>query len=166
MKLGAVEYVSKPVDLDQARALIQGSLKGAGVSREVETLRKAGGLSGLVGRSPQMQEVFRKVAAVAGSDATVLLMGESGTGKELVARAVHYNGARAHGPFEAINCASIAETLLESELFGPEKGAFTGAVRQKPGKFEVADGGTVFLDEGGGISPGAPAKLLRFLEER
>ncbi len=166
MKLGAVEYLSKPVDLDQARTLIQGALKGAGVNREVESLRRAGNLGGIVGRSPQMQEVFKKVAAVAASDASVLLLGESGTGKELLARAVHHNGARAQGPFEAINCASIPETLLESELFGHEKGAFTGAVRQKPGKFEVADGGSVFLDEVGEISPAAQVKLLRFLEER
>jgi DNA-binding NtrC family response regulator len=166
MKLGAVEYLSKPVELEQARALIQGSIKGAGVNREVESLRKTENLKGIVGKSPLMQEVFKKVAAVAGSDATVLLMGESGTGKELLARAVHYNSARASGPFEAINCASIPETLLESELFGHEKGSFTGAIRQKPGKFEVAGGGTVFLDEVGEISLGAQVKLLRFLEER
>jgi len=166
MKLGAVEYLSKPVELDQARALIQGSIKGAGVSREVESLRKTENLKGIVGKSPLMQEVFKKVAAVAGSDATVLLMGESGTGKELLARAVHYNSPRSSGPFEAINCASIPETLLESELFGHEKGAFTGAIRQKPGKFEVAGGGTVFLDEIGEITLGAQVKLLRFLEDR
>jgi DNA-binding NtrC family response regulator len=166
MKLGAVEYLSKPVELDQARTLIQSSIKGAGVSREVESLRKSGSATGIIGKSPLMQEVFKKVAAVAASDATVLLMGESGTGKELLARAVHYNSARSSGPFEAINCASIPETLLESELFGHEKGAFTGALRQKPGKFEVAGGGTVFLDEVGEISLGAQVKLLRFLEER
>jgi len=166
MKLGAVEHLSKPVELEEARTLIQAALKGGGVNREVEALRKAGGLSGIVGKSPGMQEVFKKVAAVAGSDATVLLTGESGTGKELLARAVHYNSARSSGPFEAINCASIPETLLESELFGHEKGAFTGAVRQKPGKFEVAGGGTVFLDEVGEITLAAQVKLLRFLEER
>jgi DNA-binding NtrC family response regulator len=166
MKLGAVEYLSKPVDLDQARALIEGSLKGAGTSREVESLRKTGNLGEIVGRSAQMQDVFKKIAAVAGSDANVLLLGESGTGKELLARAVHYNSNRSTGPFEAINCSSIPETLLESELFGHEKGAFTGAVRQKPGKFEVAGGGTVFLDEVGEISLTAQVKLLRFLEER
>jgi DNA-binding NtrC family response regulator len=166
MKLGAVEHLSKPVELDEARVLIQAALKGGGVNREVETLRKAGGLSGIVGKSPGMQEVFKKVAAVAASDATVLLTGESGTGKELLARAVHYNSNRSSGPFEAINCASIPETLLESELFGHEKGAFTGAVRQKPGKFEVAGGGTVFLDEVGEITLAAQVKLLRFLEER
>jgi DNA-binding NtrC family response regulator len=166
MKLGAVEHLSKPVELEEARALIQGALKGVGVNREVESLRKAGGLSGIVGKSPVMQEVFKKVAAVAGSDATVLLTGESGTGKELLARAVHYNSVRSSGPFEAINCASIPETLLESELFGHEKGAFTGAIRQKPGKFEVAGGGTVFLDEVGEILLAAQVKLLRFLEDR
>ncbi|HVR84184.1 MAG TPA: sigma-54 dependent transcriptional regulator [Planctomycetota bacterium] len=166
MKLGAVEHLSKPLDLDQARMLIQNSLKGAGVNREVESLRKAGGLGGIVGRSTQMQEVFKKVAAVANSDASVILIGESGTGKELLARAVHYNSGRSAGPFEAINCASIPETLLESELFGHEKGAFTGAIRQKPGKFEVAGGGTIFLDEVGELSPSAQVKLLRFLEER
>jgi DNA-binding NtrC family response regulator len=166
MKLGAVEHLSKPVELDEARTLIQAALKGGAVNREVEALRKAGGLSGIVGKSPVMQEVFKKVAAVAGSDATVLLTGESGTGKELLARAVHYNSARSSGPFEAINCASIPETLLESELFGHERGAFTGAVRQKPGKFEVAGGGTVFLDEVGEISLAAQVKLLRFLEDR
>jgi DNA-binding NtrC family response regulator len=166
MKLGAVEYLSKPVELEQARALIQASIKGAGLSREVESLRKQSNATGIVGKSPAMQEVFKKVAAVAGSDATVLLMGESGTGKELLARAVHYNSTRSSGPFEAINCASIPETLLESELFGHEKGAFTGAVRQKPGKFEVAGGGTVFLDEVGEISLAAQVKLLRFLEDR
>jgi DNA-binding NtrC family response regulator len=166
MKLGAVEYLSKPVELDQARALIQASIKGAGLSREVEALRKQSNATGIVGKSPEMQEVFKKVAAVAGSEATVLLMGESGTGKELLARAVHYNSGRSSGPFEAINCASIPETLLESELFGHEKGAFTGAIRQKPGKFEVAGGGTVFLDEVGEISLAAQVKLLRFLEDR
>jgi DNA-binding NtrC family response regulator len=166
MKLGAVEHLSKPVELEEARTLIQAALKGGGVNREVETLRKAGGLSGIVGRSPVMQEVFKKIAAVAASDATVLLTGESGTGKELLARAVHYNSGRSSGPFEAINCASIPETLLESELFGHEKGAFTGAIRQKPGKFEVGGGGTVFLDEVGEISLSAQVKLLRFLEDR
>ncbi|HXX94663.1 MAG TPA: sigma-54 dependent transcriptional regulator [Planctomycetota bacterium] len=167
VKLGAVEYLSKPVDLDRARSLVELSLKGAPVSREVEKLRGGpAGLSGIIGKSAVMQEVFKKVAAVAGSDVNVLLVGESGTGKELLARAVHYNSVRTHGPFEAINCASIPETLLESELFGHERGAFTGAVRQKPGKFEVAGGGTVFLDEIGEVALLAQVKLLRFLEER
>ena len=167
VKLGAVEYLSKPVDLDRARKLVQTSIAGVAVSREVEKLRGTpAGMSGLIGKSPVMQEVFKKVAAVAASDASVLLTGESGTGKELLARAVHYNSARSNGPFEAINCASIPETLLESELYGHERGAFTGAVRQKPGKFEIGDGGTVFLDEIGEIALSAQVKLLRFLEER
>jgi DNA-binding NtrC family response regulator len=167
LKLGAVEYLSKPVDLDRARSLIEQALKGVAVSREVEKLRGGpAAMSGIIAKSPVMQEVFKKVAAVAGSDVNVLLVGESGTGKELLARAVHYNGARVNGPFEAINCASIPETLLESELFGHERGAFTGAVRQKPGKFEVASGGTVFLDEIGEVALLAQVKLLRFLEER
>ena len=167
VKLGALEYLPKPVDLDRARELVQASLKGAVVSREVEKLRgEASGLGGIVAKAPVMQEVFKNIAAVAGSDASVLIVGESGTGKELLARAIHYNSARASGPFEAINCASIPETLLESELYGHERGAFTGAVRQKPGKFEVADGGTAFLDEIGEIPFAAQVKLLRFLEER
>ena len=167
VKLGAAEYLAKPVDLDRARTLIENLLKGGGLSREVEKLRgEASGFGGIVARTPPMQEVFKQVAAVAGSDASVLLVGESGTGKELFARAVHYNGPRANGPFEAINCASIPETLLESELYGHEKGSFTGAIRQKPGKFEVADTGTVFLDEVGEISLTSQVKFLRFLEER
>ena len=167
LKLGAVEYLAKPIDLDRARSLVELALKGVSVSREVEKLRGApAGMSGIIGKSSVMQEVFKKVAAVAASEANVLLVGESGTGKELLARAVHYNSARSSGPFEAINCAAIPETLLESELFGHERGAFTGAVRQKQGKFEVADGGTVFLDEIGEVPLLAQVKLLRFLEER
>ncbi len=167
LKLGAVEYLAKPIDLDRARSLIELALKGVSVSREVEKLRGTpAGMSGIIGKSSVMQEVFKKVAAVAASEANVLLVGESGTGKELLARAVHYNSARSSGPFEAINCAAIPETLLESELFGHERGAFTGAIRQKQGKFEVADGGTVFLDEIGEVPLLAQVKLLRFLEER
>lgn len=167
VRLGAVEYLAKPVDLDRARALVEAAARGPVLDPEVERRRGAkAGPGGIIGTSAQMQEVFKKVAAVAASDASVLLVGESGTGKELLARAVHYNSARAGGPFEAINCASIPETLLESELYGHERGAFTGAVRRKPGKFEVADGGTVFLDEVGELTASAQAKLLRFLEER
>jgi DNA-binding NtrC family response regulator len=166
VKLGAAEYLTKPVDLERVRALIETALAGPAVNREVQALRKRENLSGIVGRSAAMQEVFKQVAAVASSDASVMLVGESGTGKELVARAIHHNGARSNGPFEAINCGSIPETLLESELYGHEKGAFTGAVRQKPGKFEVAHGGTVFLDEIGEMAMTAQVKLLRFLEER
>ena len=120
----------------------------------------------MVGESPNMQEVFRFIARVARSDSTVLLQGESGTGKELVARSIHRNSARAAGPFVAINCAALTETLLETELFGHEKGAFTGALAIKKGKVEVADGGSLFLDEVSELAPGLQAKLLRVLQER
>jgi nitrogen regulation protein NR(I) len=166
VKLGAVDYLAKPVDLAKARRLIESALAGAPASREVERLRGGPPFGGLVGRTPAMQEVFRKVAAVCDSDATVLFTGESGTGKELLARALHASSRRASGPFEPVNCAAIPETLLESELFGHEKGAFTGAHRQKKGKCEIADGGSLFLDEIGDIPVATQVKLLRFLEDR
>lgn len=166
VKSGAAEYLTKPLDLERVRGLIETALRGAVLNKEVQALRKRENLTGIVGRSAPMQEIFKQVAAVASSEASVLLVGESGTGKELVARAIHHHGARANGPFEAINCGSIPETLLESELYGHEKGAFTGAVRLKPGKFEVAGGGTVFLDEIGELPLLSQVKLLRFLEER
>jgi Nif-specific regulatory protein len=120
----------------------------------------------IVGNSGKMQEVFKIIERVAGSNATVLIRGESGTGKELVARAVHYSSPRATKPFIAVSCAALPETLLESELFGYEKGAFTGAVSQKAGRFELANGGTLFLDEVPEISPAMQVKLLRVLQER
>jgi DNA-binding NtrC family response regulator len=120
----------------------------------------------MVGESPRMKEIYRTIAKVAPSDSTVLILGESGTGKELAARAIHSNSPRAERPFIAINCAALTETLLESELFGYEKGAFTGAVAQKKGKLEIADGGTVFLDEVGELTPATQGKLLRVLQER
>lgn len=166
-KLGADEYLLKPVDLDTARERISALLQGPVSDPDVERARrKKEGRSGIVGGSAPMQEVFKRIAAVSQSEATVLLAGESGTGKELLARAIHHNGTRANGPFEAINCAAIPDTLLESELYGHELGAFTGAVRTKLGKFEVAHGGTVFLDEIGDLSLPAQVKLLRFLEDR
>ena len=144
-----------------------------GHARHVDTLERANrGLQAqvnldhnMVGESPAMRDVYRRIARVAPTDSTVLITGESGTGKELVARAIHRNSPRAEKPFVAINCAAITETLLESELFGHEKGAFTGAVAQKKGKLEVADGGTVFLDEIGELSPALQAKLLRVLQD-
>jgi transcriptional regulator with GAF, ATPase, and Fis domain len=144
-----------------------------GHARHVDTLERANrGLlaelnldHNMVGESPAMRDLYRRISRVAPTDSTVLITGESGTGKELVARAIHRNSPRAEKPFVAINCAAITETLLESELFGHEKGAFTGAVAQKKGKLEVADGGTVFLDEIGELSPALQAKLLRVLQE-
>src|SRR5881296_1788695 len=120
----------------------------------------------MVGESPAMRDLYRRIARVAPTDSTVLITGESGTGKELVARAIHLNSPRAEKPFMAINCAAITETLLESELFGHERGAFTGAVAQKKGKLEVAEGGSVFLDEIGELALPMQAKLLRVLQER
>jgi len=128
-------------------------------------LRARYSLPNMIGDSDKMQEVFRMVSKVATSQATVLLRGESGTGKELIAHALHYQGARPKGPFVAINCAALPENLLEAELFGYEKGAFTGAVAHKPGRFELARGGTIFLDEVGDVSPALQAKLLRVLQE-
>ena len=140
------------------------------LEQRLESLRdELGGRHGfdrILGRSPVLREVLARAAKVAPTEATVLLTGESGTGKEMVARAVHYASGRADGPFVAINCAALPDTLMESELFGHERGAFTGADRQKPGRFELASGGTLFLDEVGELSPGVQAKLLRVLQER
>jgi len=167
LKLGALEYLPKPFELAQVKMLVETALRDIPADASIQALRKGGPApGGIVGRSPAMQELFRKIAAVSASDTSVLLIGESGTGKELLARAIHHNSARANGPFEAINCAAIPETLLESELYGHDRGAFTGAEREKLGKLEIAHGGTVFLDEVGDLPPPAQVKLLRFLEER
>ncbi len=120
----------------------------------------------IVGVSPQMQQITQKLPTIAASESNVLIQGESGTGKELVARAIHTHSRRRQGPFQAVNCSAIPETLLESELFGHERGAFTGAVASKPGRFELARGGTLFLDEIGEIRPEIQVKLLRVLEDR
>ena len=164
MKQGAVEYLSKPVDLDQARGLIRKLLGDE--TADVKPGTEPADRTGIIGRTGVMQEVFRKVAAVSQSEATVLLTGESGTGKELLARAIHNGGPRAGEPFEPINCGAIPEALLESELYGHERGAFTGAVVRKKGKLEIAGKGTVFLDEVGDLSGPSQVKLLRFLEDR
>ncbi|MCC6740942.1 MAG: sigma-54-dependent Fis family transcriptional regulator [Planctomycetia bacterium] len=166
IKSGAFEYITKPVDLAEAESAVARALERRAVSAEVAKHQAEGDLGGLVGSTPAMQEVFKKIGAVCVTDATVIVTGESGTGKELVARAIHANSKRAKKNFEPINCASLPEGLVESELFGHEKGAFTGAVRTKPGRFEAANGGTVFLDEVGDLPQPAQAKLLRFLEDR
>ena len=170
MKLGAADYVTKPFEVDALRIKVQRLLEQCALEAEVVRLRdevsRRTRLGGLIGRSDRMQEVFRAIERVAQSRASVLLTGESGTGKELVARAIHQLGPRAAGPFVALNCAAIPETLIESELFGHERGAFTDARERRIGKFEAASGGTLLLDEIGELAPAVQAKLLRALQER
>ncbi len=170
MKRGAFDYLLKPLAYDQLRELIG---RAAAVSRlmSVPAVVAESGAApadsdALVGRCPAMQEVYKAIGRVAGTDATVLILGESGTGKELAARAIYQYGNRAGKPFLAVNCGAIPETLLESELFGHEKGAFTSADRKRIGKFEQCDGGTLFLDEVGELPPLAQVKLLRALQEQ
>lgn len=165
---GAYDYISKPFRLDQMRLKVRQALDQARLLRENRNLREKVEERHLgdefVGSSPRMVEVFKTIAKVASNNATVLIQGESGTGKELVARSIHRFGPRRSRPFQAVNCTSIAETLLESELFGYVKGAFTGAAGSRKGILETADRGTVFLDEIGDTSPGMQSKLLRVLE--
>jgi two-component system nitrogen regulation response regulator GlnG len=169
MKRGAYEYLLKPIDVPHIRELVQRALELSRF-RHVPTVfnewEAAGNAEPIVGRSLTMQEVYKAIGRVAPSDVTVLITGESGTGKELVARALWQHSSRASKTFLAINCAAIPETLLESELFGHEKGAFTGAERRRIGRFEQANGGTLFLDEIGDMSAGTQAKLLRVLQEQ
>jgi len=171
MKQGAFHYASKPFDLDEVMLLVERGLETTRLRREVRTLRatqaKPFSVSRIVGDSTAIQQVRALLLKIAASPAsTVLLTGESGTGKDLAAKVIHYASARANGPFMNITCSALPETLLESELFGHERGAFTGADRQKRGLIESADGGTVFLDEIGEMVPALQAKLLRFLEEK
>jgi DNA-binding NtrC family response regulator len=170
MRRGAFDYVTKPFDNDELLMVVDRALEMRRLSAEVEALREdleaRYGFSEIVGISREIQEVFRLMAKVVRVDVTVLITGESGTGKELVARAVHRRSARTQGPFVAVNCSAIPQTLVESEFFGHEKGAFTDARETRPGKFELADGGTLFLDEVGDLALDAQAKLLRALQER
>lgn len=170
MKLGIYDYLTKPIDLEELLIVIRRALKEQQLISEnidlKDKLTQTYRFENIIGVSGKMQEVFRKVTKVAGTDATVLIRGESGTGKELIARAIHFQSKRKDKPLVEINCASIPETLLESELFGHEKGAFTGAYKSKKGKFELADGGTLFLDEIGELPHGVQAKLLRVLQEQ
>jgi DNA-binding NtrC family response regulator len=161
---GAVDYVSKPMDLEEIRATVRRALGRRGEAQA--TLPAAGEtIDGVVGRSPAMVEVYKTIARVAPGRSTVLILGESGTGKELVARAIHEHGPRRRQRFVAVDCGALTETLLESELFGHVRGAFTGAVGDAPGLFVEADGGTIFLDEIGDVTPALQAKLLRVLQE-
>jgi DNA-binding NtrC family response regulator len=170
MKEGAQEYIVKPCHPQEISLLVERIIHVKNLQRENAILRRKllrqYHFHDLVSKSPRMAEIFDLVREVSSQRSTVLIQGESGTGKELLARAIHFSGDRASGPFVAVSCAALAETLLESELFGHEKGAFTGAVAQKKGKFELADGGTLFLDEIGDVSPKLQVDLLRVLQER
>src|SRR5512144_586680 len=169
MRRGAYDYITKPFDLDEVNILVRKAIEVRRLSQEVDTLRaevREKYEGGLVGTTPAMQDIYKTIGRVAESDATVLIHGESGTGKELVARAIHYHSKRAGRPFVAVNSAAIPSELLESELFGHEKGSFTGAVARKIGKFEAASGGTLFLDEIGDMNLPLQGKLLRVLQEK
>jgi len=169
MKLGAYDFVEKPVNPPKLRAILQNATRQRSTQRELEvtrrTLRDKGVLGTLVGTSRKMQEIFRLIEQVAPSTASVLITGESGTGKEMVARTIHELSPRKNKPFVAINCAAIPETLIESEIFGHEKGSFTGAMERRIGCFELAEGGTLLLDEIGEMPMPTQAKLLRVLED-
>jgi DNA-binding NtrC family response regulator len=170
MKSGAYDFIEKPVDAARLRNILINAVRQHGTERELEVtrrkLRDAGVLGSLVGTSKKMQEIFRLIEMVAPSTASVLITGESGTGKEMVARTIHDLSPRKGKPFVAINCAAIPESLIESEIFGHEKGAFTGALERRTGCFELAEGGTLLLDEIGEMPVATQAKLLRVLEDR
>jgi two-component system nitrogen regulation response regulator GlnG len=169
MKRGAFDYVTKPFDLEEVAIILGRALENQRLRGEIARLKKerpAADETALVGSSRAMQDVFKTVGKIADQDVTVLIHGESGTGKELVARALHSSGRRGEAPFIAVNCSAIPENLMESEFFGHKKGAFTGADADKPGHFERAHGGTVFLDEVGDMPPSLQAKLLRFLQDK
>jgi DNA-binding NtrC family response regulator len=170
MKTGAIDFLLKPFSLDHLMAVVQKALEVRALRDENRKLREELGkryeFDNIIGRSPAMQEIFATIESVAPSRATVLLAGESGVGKDLIARAIHFHSPRRDRPFVKINCTALPENLMESELFGYEKGAFTGANTTKPGKFEQADTGTVFLDEIGDVPASIQVKLLRILQER
>ncbi len=172
MRGGAEDYLTKPVDFDALTLAIDRAIERRDLRVEAEGLRRqlrereGGGLEGMIGTSPAMQKIYRVAKQVASARATVLITGESGTGKGELARAIHAKSPRSDKPFVSVHCSALAETLLESELFGHEKGSFTGADKKRVGRFEHADGGTLFLDEIGEISPAIQIKLLRVLQER
>lgn len=170
MQSGAYDYIVKPLDLDQVKIVVEKALKSRKQSQELVMLRSE--VMGkyqkdnLVGSNPKMREIYKLIGTLTTNDVTVLIEGETGVGKELVAKAIHYNSPRKDKPFVTVNCAALTESLLESELFGHEKGSFTGAIIQKQGKFEAAQDGTILLDEIGEISPKLQTRLLRVLDKR
>jgi DNA-binding NtrC family response regulator len=170
MKNGAFDYLEKPFKVEELKICVQRALSyNAAISETVflrKQLKKKYHFSQIIGSSQNMQDVFKMIERVAGTDSTILVLGESGTGKELVARALHFNSPRQHAPFVPINCSALPENLLESELFGHRRGAFTGAINDKKGLFQEADGGTIFLDEVGSMSPMLQSRLLRVLQDR
>ncbi|MDZ7362522.1 MAG: sigma-54 dependent transcriptional regulator [candidate division KSB1 bacterium] len=170
MQLGAANYLSKPINYDELMVVLQKTLEQSHLKKEVERLRREVStrysFSNIVGKSAAMQTIYDLIGDLANTDATVLIQGETGTGKELIAKAIHYNSGRKEKPFVGVSCAALPETLLESELFGHEKGAFTGALKTRIGRFEQAEAGTIFLDEIGDIPLTTQAKLLRVLQER
>ncbi len=167
--IGAFDYVTKPFDVEELRLRVDRALEKVQLSRELERLKeevgRKYGIDHVIGKSKQIVDVFKAVSMVAAKKSTVLITGESGTGKELIARAIHYNSDRRSKPFVVINCAALPDTLIESELFGYEKGAFTNASQKKVGRFELAHGGTLFLDEIGELNLGTQAKFLRAIEQ-
>lgn len=170
IRLGAFDYFPKPVDKNRLEPAIRNAIKHYDLERELENLKenihKEYSFNNIISADKKMQEAFKMISKVLDNDITVLITGESGTGKELVARAIHYNGKRKNAPFVVVNCASIPRELLESELFGHEKGSFTGAHQRKIGKFELAKGGTIFLDEIGEMEMSLQAKILRVIQQK
>ena len=170
VKLGAFDYLTKPVKMDEILITLKRALEFRDLKRENQNLKnqlkRKYKFENIIGDSEKMHRIFETIEKVADTDSTILILGESGTGKELIAKAIHYNSYRREGPFVPVNCAAIPSELLESELFGHEKGAFTNAIRTRIGRFELANGGTVFLDEIGDMSPNLQSKLLRVLQER
>jgi DNA-binding NtrC family response regulator len=170
MKLGAHDYITKPISPEHIELVVSKALEYKTLKLENRILRREisekYSFENIIGKAPSMKKVFELIRRASPADSTILISGESGTGKELVARAIHYNSARSNGPFVKMNCAALPEGLIESELFGHEKGAFTGAIRATRGRFELADGGTLLLDEISEIPPSLQAKLLRVLQEK
>ncbi len=168
---GAYDYVEKPIDISNLKVIINNALETSSLEDRLEDITKIAfgresGDEAIIGKSPQIKDILKKIGKISSSRINVLIQGESGTGKELISRTIHYSGVTKDKPYIAVNSAALPETLLESELFGHVKGAFTGAIRDKKGKFELAENGTIFLDEIGDISPNLQVKLLRVIQER